>query len=215
MYTRNLDTSLQLSSSLFPDYYTQNDVVMSPNVILASLIDSEYDKPFHPYMVVCREDYYGTVLQAELFATEEAMITDWHKKYWYYTNPKKTYFYCHREDLMNWILQCGYGLDPKLTMLASLSKYERLVYQLQENIDSFNDKRTFYVKNFVNAGQSFYHIAELTKLLSITDIVLKQSILDFTNFTIKKINSVPYVDNKVTLMKLNEIKEQYESQSHI
>lgn len=215
MYIRNLDYNLQLSCYLFPDYHTQNEVVMSPNVILQSLIRSEYDKPLHPYMVVCREEYFGTVLQAEIFATKQAMVDDWYKKDWYKSNAKKTYFYCHREEFMNWILQYGYDLDPKLTMLASLPKYERLVYQLQDNMDSFNDKRTFYVKNFVNAGQSFYHIAELTKLLSITDVVLKQSILDFANFAIKKINSVPYIDNKVTLMKLNEIKEQYEAQSHI
>ncbi len=215
MYIRNLDSTLQLSSHLFPDYYTQNNTVMSPNVILSSLIRSEYDKPFHPYMVVCREEYFGTVLQAEIFAIKEAMVDDWYKKDWYKSNSKKTHFYCHREEFMRWILQCGYDLDPKLTMLASLPKHERLVYQLQENVDNINNKKTFYVKNFVNAGQSFYHIAELTKMLFITDAVLHQSILDFTNFAIKKVNSVLYIDNKVTLMKLNEIKEQYEKQSHI
>lgn len=203
MYNRNLDTSLSLSSHLFPDYHNQNEKVMLPNVILTSLINSEYNKPFHPYMVVSREDYYGTVLQTELFVTEEEMIDCYYKTDKF--NPNKTYFYCYREDFIAWILQYGYNLDPKLVMLASLSKYERLVYQLQENIDAFNSKRTFYVKNFVNAGLSFYHIVTLTKELKVNDSVLIQSILEFANYAISKINSVSYANQQLVLEGLNEV----------
>lgn len=204
MYIRNLDPNLQLSSHLFPDYYTQNDKVMSPNVILELLILSEYDKPLHPYMVVCREDYIGTILQAELFANENAMLVYYHQCQ---PSKTKTYFYCHREEFMNWIL---WSLTPQLPAdlisLASTSGIKlRIFRRILQDIDSLLAKKSFYANNFVNSHYAFYHIVELMALYDYGDTNVWQTVYDFAGYVLANIEKIQYIDKEHHTKKLTAI----------
>lgn len=188
---------------IFPDYYTQGNKIMRDGVVLEGLLQAEYNYPLHPYIVVCQENYHGTQLNAELFDTWQYMITNFDYRYDEINFNDKKYFYCEIDELIKWVAS-NISLSYR-ERYGNSSKQSRIVNRLHEEISNLIVNEQFYTKNFVNAGQTFYHIYEVAKLFDFNDKNLWYKISRFAEYVALNIRYIPYINPNIEEPKLLDI----------